>query len=54
MNFFLKNLLNGLGYLGIIFDTHFIPIQNEPSLVLVGTNSGNLRLLSARKRHSSG
>ena len=29
-----------IGYLGIIHDTHFIPLQNEPSPILVGPKLG--------------
>ena len=43
LNFFRKNLnfMNlkkklWIGYLGTILDTHFIPLQNEPSPILVG------------------
>ena len=32
----IKKKVKWTGYLGIIFDTHFIPLQNEPSPILVG------------------
>ena len=32
----LKKKVKWIGYLGIILDTHFIPLQNEPSPILVG------------------
>ena len=40
--FIKKNLcyLRIIGYLGIIFDTHFIPLQNEPSPIIVGQKLG--------------
>ena len=35
-----KKLTKWIGYLGIIFDTHFIPLQNEPSPIIVGPKFG--------------
>ena len=35
-----KKLTKWIGYLFIIFDTHFIPLQNEPSPILVGPKLG--------------
>ena len=37
---FKKKITKRIGYLGIIFDTHFIPLQNESSPVLVGPKLG--------------
>ena len=31
-----KIIKKRIGYLGMILDTHFIPLQNEPSPILVG------------------
>ena len=36
------------------FDTHFIPLQNEPSPILIVQNLGRSSLLSAGKHHFSG
>ena len=35
-----KKLTKQIGYLETTFDTQFIPLQNEPSPVLVGPNLG--------------
>ena len=36
-----------IGYLGIIIDPHFNPLQNEPSPILVGPKLGEPCVLSA-------
>ena len=35
-----KNKAKWIGYLGIILDTNFIPLQNEPSPILVRPKLG--------------
>ena len=50
---FFKKHTKLLGYLGIVFDTHFIPLQNEPSPILVGPKPGATFQFECWKRHFS-
>ena len=53
MNLFKKKLkLNRL--FEILFDTHFIPLQNEPSPILVGPKLRRRYILSAGKHDFTG
>ena len=47
MNLFLKKTYHWIGYLGKLFDTRFIPLQNKPSPILVGLNSWLSSLLKS-------
>ena len=49
---FIKTNYLWIGYLWILFDTHFIPLQNQHSPILVGPKLGRSRILSAGKHFS--
>ena len=52
--FFLKKHTKWLGYLGIDFNTHFIPLQVEASPILVSPKLGEPIQFECQKCHLSG